>query len=39
MPKKNGYSAKQKKIARIAPPRDKITGADKKALKKRKRKK
>lgn len=39
MPKKNGYSAKQKKIARIAPPTDKITGADFKALKKRKRKK
>ena len=39
MPKKNGYSAKQKKIASIAPPRDKITGADFKALKKRKRKK
>ena len=39
MPKKNGYSAKQKKIARIAPPRDKITGAHFKALKKRKRKK
>ena len=39
MPKKNGYSAKQKKIARIAAPRDKITGADFKALKKRKRKK
>ena len=39
MPKKNGYSAKQKKIARIAPPRDKITGADFKSLKKRKRKK
>ena len=39
MPKKNAYSAKQKKIARIAPPRDKITGADFKALKKRKRKK
>ena len=39
MPKKNGYSPKQKKIARIAPPRDKITGADFKALKKRKRKK
>ena len=39
MPKKNGYSEKQKKIARIAEPRDKITGADFKALKKRKRKK
>ena len=39
MPKKNGYSAKQKKIARVATPRHKITGADFKALKKRKRKK
>ena len=29
MPKgKGGYSAGQKKIARVAPPRDKITGAD-----------
>jgi len=32
------YSAKQKKLARVAPPRDKITGADLKALKKRKKK-
>lgn len=40
MPKgKKGYSAKQMKIARIAPPRNKITGADFKALKKKKRKK
>ena len=27
MPKAK-YSAKQKKLARVAPPRDKITGAD-----------
>jgi hypothetical protein len=33
------YSAKQKKLARIAPPRTKITRADFKALKKRKKKK
>ena len=40
MPKgKKGYSAKQMKIARIAPPRNKITGADFKSLKKKKRKK
>ena len=40
MPKgRKGYSAKQMKIARIAPPRNKITGADFKALKKKKRKK
>ena len=40
MPKgKKGYSAKQMKIARVAPPRNKITGADFKALKKKKRKK
>jgi|TARA_Y100000114_G_scaffold132524_1_gene131344 hypothetical protein len=33
MPKgKKGYSAKQKKIARVAPPFDKITGADFKKL-------
>jgi hypothetical protein len=32
------YSSKQKKLARVAPPRDKITGADLKALKKRKKK-
>jgi len=31
------YSAKQKKLARVAPPRDKITGADFRALKKRKK--
>ena len=35
MPKgKGGYSAGQKKIARVAPPRDKITGADFKKLRK-----
>lgn len=33
------YSKKQKKIARAAPPKNKITGADFKALKKRKKKK
>ena len=36
MPKPAGkkkYSAKQMKIARVAPPRDKITGADFKRLK------
>ena len=33
------YSPKQKKLARIASPRDKITGADFKKLKKRKKKK
>ena len=33
------YSPKQKKLARIAPPRTKITAADIKALKKRKKKK
>jgi len=33
------YSAKQKKLAAVAPPRKKITGADLKALKKRKKKK
>ena len=38
MPKgKKGYSAKQMKIARVAAPRNKITGADFKALKKRKK--
>tara|TARA_R100000234_G_C4831678_1_gene107195 strand:+ start:188 stop:301 length:114 start_codon:yes stop_codon:yes gene_type:complete len=31
------YSPKQKKLARIAKPRNKITGADFKALKKRKK--
>tara|TARA_R100001460_G_scaffold8734_6_gene21437 strand:- start:11315 stop:11431 length:117 start_codon:yes stop_codon:yes gene_type:complete len=33
------YSSKQKKLARVAPPRDKITGADFKKLKKKKKKK
>jgi hypothetical protein len=33
------YSKKQKKLARVAPPRDKITGADFKAMKKKKKKK
>ena len=32
-------SKKQKKIARVAPPRNKITGADFKKLRKKKRKK
>tara|TARA_Y100001958_G_C21003362_1_gene386328 strand:- start:175 stop:288 length:114 start_codon:yes stop_codon:yes gene_type:complete len=32
------YSSKQKKLARVAKPRDKITGADFKKLKKRKKK-
>jgi|TARA_R110002020_G_scaffold137166_3_gene306045 hypothetical protein len=31
------YSSKQKKIARVAAPRNKITGADFKGLKKRKK--
>lgn len=33
------YSPKQKKLARVASPRDKITGADFKKLKPKKRKK
>jgi len=33
------YSPKQKRLARIAPPRDKITGADFAMLKKRKKRK
>ena len=33
------YSPKQKKLARIAPPRDKITGADFCYVKKKKKKK
>jgi|TARA_A200000113_G_scaffold132504_1_gene119185 hypothetical protein len=37
MPRK--LSKKQKKLARIASPRDQITGADFKKLKKRKKKK
>jgi hypothetical protein len=38
MPKKKGkkkYTAKQMKIARVAEPRDRITGADFKRLKKK----
>ena len=38
MPKpkrKKKYSPKQKRIARVAPPRDKITGADFKKLRNR----
>jgi|TARA_R100000329_G_scaffold23576_2_gene22556 hypothetical protein len=38
MPKAK-YSAKQKKLARVAPPRDKITGADLRRLRKRGKKK
>ena len=39
MPKgKKGYSAKQKRIARGAPPRNKITGADFRKLKRGRRK-
>lgn len=33
---KKGYSEKQKKLARVAPPRNKITAADLKAVKKSK---
>ena len=33
------YSSKQKKLAAVAPPRKKITGADLKALAKKKKKK
>ena len=33
------YSPKQKKLARVAKPRDKITGADFKALRKKRKKK
>ncbi len=41
MPKRKNkkYSKKQMKIARVAPPRDKITGADFAALKKSKKRK
>ena len=40
MPKgKSGYSAKQKKLAAIAPPRNKITAADLKGLRKNGKKK
>jgi hypothetical protein len=35
---KKGYSAKQKKLARVAPPRNKITAADLKKLRKGKSK-
>ena len=38
MPKKS-YSAKQRKLAAMAPPRDKITGADFKKLKAKRKKK
>ena len=39
MPKgKKGYSAKQKRIARVAAPRNKITGADFRKLKRGRRK-
>ena len=39
MPKgKKGYSKKQMKIARVAPHRNKITGADFAALRKKKKK-
>ena len=37
--KNKKYSKKQMKIARVAPPRDKITGADFAALKKSKKRK
>ena len=33
------YSSKQKKLARVAKPTDKITGADFKALRKKRKKK
>ena len=36
---KSSYSAKQRKLARVAPPRDKITGADLKKLRSKKRRK
>ena len=35
----NKYSSKQKKLAAVAPPRKKITGADLKAVRKTKKKK
>ena len=38
MPKKS-YSSKQRKLAAVAPPRDKITGADIKNLKAKRKKK
>jgi len=34
---KTSYSAKQKKLARVAPPRDKITAADLKKVKRGKK--
>ena len=38
MPKgKKGYSAKQKKLAKVAPPFNKLTGADFKKLRKNKK--
>ena len=36
---KGSYSSKQRKLAAVAPPRDKITAADFKKLKGRKKKK
>jgi hypothetical protein len=36
---KNSYSSKQRKLARVASPRDKITGADFKKLRSKKKKK
>ena len=38
MPKKS-YSAKQRKLAAVAPPRDKITAADLKKLRSKKKRK
>ena len=35
---KGSYSAKQRKLAAVAPPRDKITGADLKKLNAKKKK-
>ena len=37
--KGKGYSPAQKKLARVAPPRDKITGADFKGVRRAKKKK
>jgi hypothetical protein len=36
---KSKYSPKQKRLARVAPPRDKITAADLKKLRNRRKKK
>ena len=36
---KGSYSSKQRKLAAVAPPRDKITGADFKKLKSNKKRK